>query len=116
MAVHPVYSVTKMGSAPKLMAIAQRCSAEVQAVDAVQCCGFAGERGFMRPELNEHALRQLKQALPATCQTGCSTSRTCEIGLSKMSGRPYQSILYLLECCSSGQQPSATPQAQPERT
>jgi D-lactate dehydrogenase len=71
-------------------------------VDEVQCCGFAGERGFMRPELNEHALRHLKQALPADCAAGYSSSRTCEIGLSEMAGFPYQSILYLVERCSRG--------------
>jgi len=99
-AVHPVCSVRKMGSTDKLLSIAARCSAEVVSVDAVQCCGFAGERGFTRPELNEHALRMLKGALPAGCHTGYSSSRTCEIGLSEMSGFPYQSILYLVERCS----------------
>lgn len=99
-AVHPVCSVRKMGTADKLMAIAGRCSAQVVAVDAVQCCGFAGERGFMQPELNEHALRHLKAALPAGCDSGVSTSRTCEIGLSEMAGMPYRSILYLVESCS----------------
>ena len=98
-AVHPVCSVRKMGSADKLLAIARACSAEVVSVDAVQCCGFAGERGFMRPELNEHALRDLKAALPAECSRGYSSSRTCEIGLSEMAGLPYQSILYLVERC-----------------
>jgi D-lactate dehydrogenase len=90
-----------MGTVDKLMAIAGRCSAQVVAVDEVQCCGFAGERGFMRPELNEHALRLLKGALPAGCSTGYSSSRTCEIGLSEMAEFPYQSILYLVERCSS---------------
>ncbi len=96
-AVHPVCSVRKMGSTDKLTAIAARCSAQVVTVDEVQCCGFAGERGFMRPELNEYALRQLKGALPAGCTSGYSSSRTCEIGLSEMAEMPYQSILYLVE-------------------
>jgi D-lactate dehydrogenase len=87
------------------MAIAARCSTEVVAVDAVQCCGFAGERGFMRPELNEHALRHLKDALPKGCNAGYSSSRTCEIGLSEMGEIPYQSILYLVERCSAGAAP-----------
>jgi len=99
-AVHPVCSVRKMGTADKLMAIADRCSAQVVAVDQVQCCGFAGERGFVRPELNEHALRHLKAALPAGCESGYATSRTCEIGLSEMAEMPYRSILYLVESCS----------------
>ncbi len=99
-AVHPVCSVRKMGTLDKLRAIAGRCSAEVATVDAVQCCGFAGERGFMRPELNEHALRHLKGALPPNCTEGYSSSRTCEIGLSEMAEFPYQSILYLVERCT----------------
>jgi D-lactate dehydrogenase len=102
-AVHPVCSVRKMGTVDKLMAIARRCSAEVVTTDEVQCCGFAGERGFIRPELNEHALRLLKASLPADCASGYSTSRTCEIGLSEQAGFPYQSILYLVESCSGAQ-------------
>lgn len=115
-AVLPVCSVTKLGTAPKLLAIAQRCSTQVQTVDAVQCCSFASERGFMRPELNEHALRHLRQSLPSDCRTGYATSRTCEIGLSEMSGQPYQSILYLLERCSAGPQTASPPDAPPVRT
>ena len=40
---------------------------EVVQVDEVLCCGFAGDKGFNRPELNEHALRHLKAALPSRC-------------------------------------------------
>ena len=100
-AVHPVCSVRKMGTVDKMLAIARRCSGQVHCIDDVLCCGFAGERGFMRPELNEHALRHLKAALPVTCHEGYSTSRTCEIGLSEMAQMPYQSLLYLVERCSA---------------
>ena len=74
----------------------------VVVTDQVQCCGFAGDRGFIRPELNEYALRHLKASLPADCAEGYSTSRTCEIGLSEQAGFPYQSILYLLERSIAG--------------
>jgi D-lactate dehydrogenase len=100
-AVHPVCSVRKMGSVDKLLAIANRCSDAVVTVDAVQCCGFAGDRGFVRPELNEHALRHLRDAIPAGCAGGVSSSRTCEIGLSEAAGVPYESILCLVERCST---------------
>ncbi|MGZ5235791.1 MAG: (Fe-S)-binding protein, partial [Caldimonas sp.] len=96
-AIHPVCSVRKMGLVDKLMAIAGRCSAGVATADEVQCCGFAGDRGFVRPELDEHALRHLKTSLPADCASGYSTSRTCEIGLSERAQFAYQSILYLVE-------------------
>ena len=111
-AVHPVCSVRKMGSVDKLLAVAARCSATVLTSDDVQCCGFAGERGFVRPELNEHALRRLKASLPADC-TGESSSRTCEIGLSEQAGFPYRSILYLVERCTSASTAQAAVAAAP---
>ena len=101
--VHPVCSVRKMGTVDKLIAIAQTCSRErISTVDRVMCCGFAGEKGFNVPELNEHALRHLKASLPSACSSGYSTSRTCEIGLSEHAGFPYKSILYLVDACSVG--------------
>jgi D-lactate dehydrogenase len=99
-AVHPVCSVRKMGTVDKLTAIAAQCSARVVTHEDVLCCGFAGEKGFTRPELNEHALRHLKAAPPGGCVGGYSSSRTCEIGLSEQAGLPYQSILYLVERCA----------------
>ena len=99
-AVHPVCSLRKMGIADKLRAVALQCSRDVVSVDAVQCCGFAGDRGFVRPELNAHALRDLRAALPEACRAGYSTSRTCEIGLSEHAGIPYESILFLVEACA----------------
>ena len=112
-AVHPVCSVRKMGSVDKLVAIADRCCDEVVTVDSVQCCGFAGDRGFVRPELNEHALRHLHDAIPAGCTGGVSSSRTCEIGLSEAAGVPYESILCLVERCSTA--PASTASTSPRR-
>jgi D-lactate dehydrogenase len=99
-AVHPVCSVRKMGTVEKLAAIARRCSPRVVCVDQVLCCGFAGDKGFNQPELNEHALRHLKAALPAGCAQAYSSSRTCEIGLSEQSGLAYRSIVHLVDACA----------------
>ncbi len=96
-AVHPVCSVRKMGLADALVDVMRACSDQVITVDAVQCCGFAGEKGFTRPELNEHALRHLRSSLPGTCAAGYSSSRTCEIGLSEQAGFPYRSFIRLVE-------------------
>jgi len=100
-AIHPVCSVRKMGIADKLGAVAARCSAQVVTVDEVLCCGFAGDKGFNTPELNAHALRHLKQALPDGCGAGYSSSRTCEIGLSEFAGMPYRSFIQLVDACAS---------------
>jgi D-lactate dehydrogenase len=90
-----------MGIVDKLETIASRCSTRVVHVDAVQCCGFAGDKGFTRPELNEYALRDLKSALPPDCNQGYSSSRTCEIGLSEQAGFPYRSLIRLVDARAS---------------
>ena len=90
-----------MGTMDKLAAIAARCSPRVVTVDAVRCCGFAGDKGFNQPELNEFALRHLKSALPPGCEQGYSSSRTCEIGLSEQAGFPYRSIVHLVDACAT---------------
>jgi D-lactate dehydrogenase len=100
-AVHPVCSVRKMELQDKLAAIAEACAQQVIVPDEISCCGWAGDRGFTFPELNAHALRKLRPALPESCDTGYSTSRTCEIGLSQHAGIPYRSIVYLVDACSA---------------
>ncbi len=65
------------------------------------CCGFAGDKGFSVPELTASALAGLRAALPAGCDRGYSNSRACEIGRSMHSGLPYQSIVYLVDACTS---------------
>jgi D-lactate dehydrogenase len=99
-AVHPTCSTINMGLQAKLKAIAEACVENVVIPDRISCCGWAGDKGFTYPELNASALRDLKAALPEECQSGYSTSRTCEIGLSLHSGRYYRSIVYLVDRCS----------------
>ncbi len=99
-AVHTVCTVRKMGTADKLGAIARACSAQAVLPAGVLCCGFAGDKGFNVPELNEHALRRLKEDMPPECRRGYSTSRTCEIGLSERAGFPYRSIIDLVDECA----------------
>ncbi len=99
-AVHPVCSLRKMGLESKLEAVARACAETVTVPDAVLCCGWAGDKGFTTPELNAHALRFLRDGLPAGCTDGFSSSRTCEIGLTDHAGIPYRSIVYLLDACA----------------
>jgi D-lactate dehydrogenase len=97
LAVHPVCSVRKQGLENKLLAVAKQCSAHAVMPASIGCCGWAGDKGFTTPELNAHALRDLKSELPAGCASGVSTSRTCEIGLSDHAGITYRSIVYAVE-------------------
>lgn len=99
-ALHATCSTRRRNLEPSLRAVAEACAEQVVEPPDIQCCGFAGDKGFFTPELNRSALRSLKAELPAECREGVSTSRTCEIGLSHHSGRPYRAVAYLVERCS----------------
>ncbi|UCV26946.1 FAD-binding and (Fe-S)-binding domain-containing protein [Ferribacterium limneticum] len=102
-ALHVNCSVRKTGADGKLRALLKACAGQIIEPAGVTCCGFAGDRGFVVPELNQHALRHIHKALPTNCACGVSTNRTCEIGLTAETGINYQSIAYLLEKCSRPQ-------------
>lgn len=95
--LHITCSTKRRGSAEQLLALTKACAESVVVPAGIECCGFAGDKGFILPELNANALKTLKRQAPLGCQRGYSNSRTCEIGLTEHSGLPYQSVLYLLE-------------------
>lgn len=97
--IHTTCSSRKMGLDNKFRTLASMCSNEVIIPSDVKCCGFAGDRGFNFPELNESALRELPKSIK-NVKYAFSTSKTCEIGLSKHSGLDYNSIFYLINKCT----------------
>ena len=97
--IHTTCSSAKMGLEGKFKTLAQMCSTEVIIPADVKCCGFAGDRGFNYPELNESALRDLPKSIK-NAKYAFSTSKTCEIGLSEHSGLDYNSIFYLINKCT----------------
>lgn len=99
-AIHTPCSAIKMGLEGDFSALAAKCASEVVVPDHIECCGWAGDRGFTVPELNASALATLRDSIPHGCTAGYSTSRTCEIGLSFHSGITYSSIVYLVDRCT----------------
>ncbi len=95
-AVHVTCSTQHLGEAQALIDIARRCAKEVVIPEGIHCCGFAGDKGFTTPALNAHALRSLKDAVQV-CSEGISTSRTCEIGLSRHGEIDYHGLVYLVD-------------------
>lgn len=95
-ALHVTCSSRRMGLDKKLLAVMQACAKNVVVPPNIGCCAFAGDKGFVRPEMNAHALRTLADDVKG-CEAGYSTSRTCEIGLSVHGGIPYRSIAHLLD-------------------
>jgi D-lactate dehydrogenase len=100
-AIHSTCSTTKMDLTDNLVKIAKTCVKDIYIPEDINCCGFAGDRGFTHPELNESALENLRNLVKKNdCTEGYSNSRTCEIGLSLHSGIEYNSIAYLVDECS----------------
>ncbi|WP_300670005.1 FAD-binding and (Fe-S)-binding domain-containing protein [Desulfoluna sp.] len=99
-AIHATCTTIKLGLHEQLKELAELCTTRVVVPEDINCCGFAGDRGFNVPELNEAALDGLKDQV-AGCSEGFSTSRTCEIGLSLHGGINYSSILYLVDRCTA---------------
>lgn len=95
--LHVTCSSRRLGLENSMLELANACVSEVIIPEHIQCCGWAGDKGFTTPELNEAALHSLKLQVPENCKRGFSNSRTCEIGLSHHSGIAYQSILYLVD-------------------
>lgn len=99
-AIHTTCSSTKMHLEEKLHRVASQCAEKVIVPENVGCCGWAGDRGFFYPELNNSALAPLKEGIRNATE-GYSNSRTCEIGLSINSGIAYKSIVYLVDKASA---------------
>jgi D-lactate dehydrogenase len=101
-AVHPVCSVVKLGLVAALTATMRACADEVVVPLEAGCCGFAGDRGFTHPELTEAATRAETLELTAgpPCDFHVSSSRTCEIGMTRATGRSFVSFWEVLDAAS----------------
>lgn len=84
--------------ATRTLALGRACSDRASIPRDAGCCGFAGDRGFLVPELTASATaREAGEVLALTHDGYYSSSRTCELGMTRATGKPYQSIWFLLE-------------------
>ncbi len=95
--LHPVCSLKKMGTEQKFIRIAQACASDVTVPMHAGCCGMAGDRGFLFPELTASATNAEAAELGAGQYDGYySSTKTCEMALSAAVQKNYESILYLV--------------------
>jgi D-lactate dehydrogenase len=98
--LHPVCSLHHMGLEQKFLSVARKLSEEVVVPLHAGCCGMAGDRGFLVPELTQSATRPEAQEVKAVPSEGYySSSKTCEMALSEAVGVNYESILTLVDEC-----------------
>lgn len=105
-AAHPVCSIVKLGLADQLARIVRACADECFVPLSAGCCGFAGDRGFTHPELTAAATAREAAEIDAAglFDIYVSTSRTCEIGMTRATGRSFVSIWHLLDRVSGSPQ------------
>jgi D-lactate dehydrogenase len=109
LALHPTCSSTLMGMNENLRTVARSVADRVEVSVNVGCCAFAGDRGMLHPELTESATKAEAAdvaAMGATAHASCN--RTCELGMTRATGKPYRHILELLEELTRPHAPQAS--------
>ena len=97
LALHPTCSSTRLGQNPALLRVAGLASLEVVVAADWGCCGFAGDRGLLHPELTAAATAgEVQDLVSRDFGAYASCNRTCEIGMTRATGRPYEHILETL--------------------
>ena len=98
--LHPVCSLQKMGLERKFVAVANHFTEFVHVPVHAGCCGMAGDRGFLYPELTASATAPEAADVKVKAYDGYySSAKTCEIAMSEAVGRNYESVLYLADEC-----------------
>ncbi len=98
--LHPVCSLEKMKTNSRFIKIAQHFSHEVVVPVNSGCCGMAGDRGFLFPELTASATRPEAAEIAGISADGFySSTKTCEMAMTAALKENYESILYLADEC-----------------
>ena len=97
LALHPTCSSTRMGLEAALENVAGAVAETVLVPDNWGCCGFAGDRGMLHPELTASATRaQAAEVVAMGAAAHASCNRTCELGMARATGQDYRHVLELL--------------------
>ncbi|MCF7549363.1 FAD-binding and (Fe-S)-binding domain-containing protein [Pseudonocardia sp. WMMC193] len=98
LALHPTCSATRMGLTDALQTVAGAVATSVTVPQTWGCCGFAGDRGLLHPELTASATRAQAAEITAGGHSAfASCNRTCELGMTRATGQPYVHVLELVE-------------------
>ena len=96
--LHPTCSTQKMENVDLMISLAEKCATKVIIPENYGCCGFAGDRGLLLPELTKNATKDEVESLKniSIKVNGYSSSRTCEIGMMTATNHNYESIVFLV--------------------
>lgn len=96
--IHPTCSAQHLGLMPAIEAVANAAAKDVDIPLSWGCCGYAGDRGMLHPELTASATaREASEVKGIDGEHHVSTNRTCELGMTRATGKPYRHVLEVLE-------------------
>ncbi|MEX1241669.1 MAG: FAD-binding and (Fe-S)-binding domain-containing protein [Cyclobacteriaceae bacterium] len=96
--LHPVCSLEKMKTTDTFLKVAKHFAHEVTIPRSAGCCGMAGDRGFLFPELTASATHHEASEVKQKEYDGYySSTRTCEVAMTDAVKQNYESILYLVD-------------------
>ncbi|QBJ20803.1 FAD-binding oxidoreductase [Kocuria marina subsp. indica] len=98
LAVHPTCSSVQLGINDHLLRVAGACAEHATVPFAWGCCGYAGDRGMLHPELTAAATApEAAEVQAGSFDAYASLNRTCEQGMTEATGKPYEHVLQVLE-------------------
>ncbi|MFT0762206.1 FAD-binding and (Fe-S)-binding domain-containing protein [Actinomyces sp. F1_1611] len=103
-ALHPTCSTTHLGSTEAVRQVAQQVVGQARVPDDWGCCGFAGDRGMLHPELTA-AATEPEAADVQGVDLRISTNRTCEIGMTRATGQEYVALISAVAVASGATDP-----------
>ena len=78
--LHPTCSSTHLGIFPQVVRVAEAAVEQVNVPADWNCCGYAGDRGMLHPELTASATkREAAEAQSLGAKYHASSNRTCEL-------------------------------------
>ena len=98
LALQPTCSGVELGINKHMTSLAEAISDQVIVPLDWSCCGFAGDRGLLHPELTQAATRNQAQELRSHKYVEyASSNRPCQIGLSIATGQSYVHLIELVD-------------------
>ena len=112
--LHPTCASRLSGHIEYMEKIALQCSERYYIPPTSTCCGAGGDRGFLFPEVAKTSTRDEMEEIGDRQFDGCySLARTCEISMMATIGKPYESIIYLVDETTSSYGPQTEQRVEP---
>ena len=96
--LHPTCSGVELGINKHMNSLANLISNQVITPLDWNCCGFAGDRGLLHPELTQQATLKQAQSLQSERFVAyASSNKPCQIGLGIATGQNYVHLVELVD-------------------